>query len=293
MSRRRTTSRFATRRSRRFGSRSPRGKRAMRPRCGATCHRAQPRPQRSTFARARRPRRAHRRRTSSSRSHGTASSTSIAARCGILARLDRYPVFRFVNRLTGNAMPPRRSPFSSVAVDTCAPPAPLVPGDEIPFRSPSRLSRGRRLAEPADARHGHRSRAASNRVRAVMSAIDSYAKRLCAARIAHRHQHDPFRALAGHRRRPPADDGERLRRLVGKLHRRVRRDDPVRSRRDLGERRSAIRRTARGICRRSSGFCAATRCRPTCSSAPIPTRHRAQHRERLARYATRGPARVT
>ena len=36
----------------------------------------------------------------------------------ILACLDRYPVFRFVNRLTGNRLPPRRSPFSSVAIDT-------------------------------------------------------------------------------------------------------------------------------------------------------------------------------
>ena len=34
----------------------------------------------------------------------------------ILTSLDRYPVFRFVNRLTRNTLPPRRSPFSSVAI---------------------------------------------------------------------------------------------------------------------------------------------------------------------------------
>ena len=56
-------------------------------------------------------------------------------------------------------------------------PAPLAPGDEIPSNLRPGLSRGRRLAEPADARHGHRAGQA-NRVRAVMSAIDSYAKRL-------------------------------------------------------------------------------------------------------------------
>jgi hypothetical protein len=50
----------------------------------------------------------------------------------ILAGLDRYPIFRVVNRLTRNSLPPRRSPFSSVVIDACAAPAPLVPGDEIP-----------------------------------------------------------------------------------------------------------------------------------------------------------------
>jgi hypothetical protein len=95
----------------------------------------------------------------------------------ILAWLDRYPVFRLVNRLTRNRLPPRRSPFSSVAIDACAAPAPLVPGDEI----------------PSDLRPGFREDVISqnqltlvtviaagrvNRVRAVMSAIDSYARRL-------------------------------------------------------------------------------------------------------------------
>ena len=95
----------------------------------------------------------------------------------ILASLDRYPAFRLVNRLTRNRLPARRSPFSSVAIDACAAPAPLAPGDEI----------------PSDLRPGFREDVISqnqltlvtviaagrvNRVRAVMSAIDSYAKRL-------------------------------------------------------------------------------------------------------------------
>ena len=50
----------------------------------------------------------------------------------ILACLDRYPLFRLVNRLTGNAPPQRRSAFSSVGIDTTGAPAPLVPGDEVP-----------------------------------------------------------------------------------------------------------------------------------------------------------------
>jgi hypothetical protein len=95
----------------------------------------------------------------------------------ILASLDRYPFFRFVNRLTRNQLLPRRSPFSSVAVDSCESPAPLVPGDEIPsglnpgFRedvvSQNQLTLVTVIAEGR-----------ANRVRAVMSAIDSYAKRL-------------------------------------------------------------------------------------------------------------------
>jgi hypothetical protein len=95
----------------------------------------------------------------------------------ILASLDRYPFFRLVNSLTRNQLPPRRSPFSSVAVDGCEPPAPLVPGDEIPsglnpaFRedvvSQNQLTLVTVIADGQ-----------ANRVRAVMSAIDSYAKRL-------------------------------------------------------------------------------------------------------------------
>jgi hypothetical protein len=95
----------------------------------------------------------------------------------ILACLDRYPLYRFVNRLTHNSIPPRRSPFSSVVIDRCAAPAPLVPGDEIP----SDLQPGFRedvvsqnqLTLVTVIGKGH-----VNRVRAVMAAIDSFAKRL-------------------------------------------------------------------------------------------------------------------
>jgi hypothetical protein len=95
----------------------------------------------------------------------------------ILASLNRYPLFRLVNRLVRNALPPRRSAFSSVGIDAGASPAPLVAGDEIPsdwppgFRedvvSQNQLTL---VTVIADGR--------ANRVRAVMSAIDSYAKRL-------------------------------------------------------------------------------------------------------------------
>src|ERR1019366_3019016 len=53
----------------------------------------------------------------------------------ITASLDRYLVFRLFNRLTWNRIPPLKSPFSSVALDTCAPFVPLAPGDEIPAAS--------------------------------------------------------------------------------------------------------------------------------------------------------------
>src|SRR5712671_4352254 len=50
----------------------------------------------------------------------------------ITASLDRYPVFRWLNRLTGNRMPQQRSPYSSVWLDNCTVPVPFVPGDEMP-----------------------------------------------------------------------------------------------------------------------------------------------------------------
>jgi hypothetical protein len=95
----------------------------------------------------------------------------------ILASLDRYPFFRFVNRLTRNAIPPRRSAFSSVALDTCAAPAPIVAGDEIPsglhpgFREDVVTQNQLTLVTVIE---GGR----ANRVRAVMFAINSYARRL-------------------------------------------------------------------------------------------------------------------
>ena len=81
-----------------------------------------------------------------------------------------------------------------------------------------------------------------------MAAIDSYAKRLAPPGSLIGISTIHFVRWLVHRRRPAADDGERLRRIVGKLHRRVRRDDPLRAGRDLGNARTAIRRMARGIC---------------------------------------------
>ena len=100
----------------------------------------------------------------------------------ILASLDRYPLFRFVNRLTGN-----RAAAAAFAVQQradrylrCAGAA-RADGDEIPVDSlgaPRRLSRGCRLAEPVDAGDGHRPRGPTTACGAVMAAIDSFAKRL-------------------------------------------------------------------------------------------------------------------
>jgi hypothetical protein len=95
----------------------------------------------------------------------------------IIACFDRYWFLKLVNRLTFNRMPPRRSPFSNVVVDLCSPPRPLVPGDEIP----SNLHPGFRedvvsqnqLTLVTVIQDG-----GTNRVRAVMSAIDAFAKRL-------------------------------------------------------------------------------------------------------------------
>lgn len=95
----------------------------------------------------------------------------------ILACLDRYPLFRGINWLTRNRLPPRRSAFSSVGFETSAAPSPLAPGDEIPSDADPRfredvVSQNQLTVVTVIADGG------ANRVRAVMSAIDSYAKRL-------------------------------------------------------------------------------------------------------------------
>jgi hypothetical protein len=104
----------------------------------------------------------------------------LSATRGITASLDRYVVFRSLNWITRNRMPPRRSPFSSVALDNCMAPVPLAPADEIP----STLA-----AVPAAFREDVITQnqltlvtviedGGADRVRVVMSAIDSYARRL-------------------------------------------------------------------------------------------------------------------
>jgi hypothetical protein len=98
----------------------------------------------------------------------------------IVASLDRITVFRVFNRLTGNALPPRRSPHSSVALDNCAPLAPLVPGDELPFvpAAPPPALREDLVAQNELTLVTVVQPGGADSVRAVLAAIDSYAKRL-------------------------------------------------------------------------------------------------------------------
>jgi hypothetical protein len=98
----------------------------------------------------------------------------------ILASLDRYPLFRFFNWITRNRIPPLKSPFSSLVLDQRAPFAALGPGDEIPTRA---ATGSPALREDAVAQNQLTvvtaiDPARLDRVRAVMSAIDSYARRL-------------------------------------------------------------------------------------------------------------------
>ena len=111
--------------------------------------------------------------------YGFANAVSAARKT--TASLNRYPLVRWVNQLTSNRMPPRRSAYSSAPLDNCTAPAPLVPGDEVPTGPGSPLPSTFRedavtqnqltlvtVVTPGQA----------NRVRAVMAAIDALAKRL-------------------------------------------------------------------------------------------------------------------
>jgi hypothetical protein len=98
----------------------------------------------------------------------------------ILASLDRYPLFRLFNWITGNRVPPRKSPYTSLVLDQRTPFAPLVAGDEIPTRA---AAGSPALREDAVAQNQLTvvtviDPAHLDRVRAVMAAIDSYAQRL-------------------------------------------------------------------------------------------------------------------
>lgn len=98
----------------------------------------------------------------------------------IVATLGRDPLIGWFNRVTGNAMPPRQSLFSSVALDERAPLVPLAPGDEIPS---SAVALGPTFREDVVTQNQltlvtvvePRSRA---RAGAVLAGIDAYAKRL-------------------------------------------------------------------------------------------------------------------
>ena len=99
----------------------------------------------------------------------------------IIASLDRFPQLRLLNRLTGNRLPPRQSPYSSVSLDNCGAPAPLVAGDEVPadplhpippaFRED--VVAQNQLTLVTVVKPGQ-----ENLVRAVMAGIDAYARRL-------------------------------------------------------------------------------------------------------------------
>ena len=97
----------------------------------------------------------------------------------IVASLDRYPLFRLFNRITRNQVPPLKSRYSSLVLDQRARFEPLVPGDEIPAAAAGSPS----LREDAVAQNQLTvvtviDPADVGRVRAVMAAIDSYARRL-------------------------------------------------------------------------------------------------------------------
>ena len=98
----------------------------------------------------------------------------------IVASLDRYPLFRFFNWITRNRIPPLKSHFSSLVLDQRAPFVPIGPGDEIPTRA---AAGSPALREDAVAQNQLTvvtviDPTRLDRVRAVMSAIDSYARRL-------------------------------------------------------------------------------------------------------------------
>ena len=94
----------------------------------------------------------------------------------IIASLNRYAVFRFANWITNNRMPARKSPYSSVVLDNCAPWEPVGAGDELPagsgrgtpptFREDVVTQNQLTLVTMVDPQH-------VDRVKAVMAAIDS------------------------------------------------------------------------------------------------------------------------
>lgn len=107
--------------------------------------------------------------------------TVVSSARQIVASLNRYPLFRVLNRLTSNRMPARQSPYSSVSLDNCSPPGPLEPGDEVVSDSDQQppptfredVVTQNQLTLVTVVKPGQ-----VGRVRAVMAAIDSYAKRL-------------------------------------------------------------------------------------------------------------------
>ena len=106
-------------------------------------------------------------------------TTVFRATSRIIASLNRYPVFRIVNWITRNRLPPRRSIYSSVTLDTCAAWQPVVDGDESPaafatpptFREDVVTQNQLTLVTVVDPQH-------VQRLKAVLAGIGSYATRL-------------------------------------------------------------------------------------------------------------------
>jgi hypothetical protein len=106
-------------------------------------------------------------------------TTVLQATGRIIASLNRYPVFRIVNWITRNRLPPRRSLYSSVTLDTCATWQPAVDGDESPaafatppaFREDVITQNQLTLVTVVDPQH-------VRRVKSVLAGINSYATRL-------------------------------------------------------------------------------------------------------------------
>lgn len=88
----------------------------------------------------------------------------------IIASLDRYAVFRWSNWITHNHLAPMVSAYSSASLDNCARPS-AAGGVPPTFRED--VVTQNQLTVITVVRQGH-----VDRVRAVLSAIDSYAKRL-------------------------------------------------------------------------------------------------------------------
>jgi hypothetical protein len=88
----------------------------------------------------------------------------------IIASLDRYAVFRWSNWITHNHLAPMKSAYSSVDLDNCAT---RSAADGVPPAFREDVVTQNQLTVITVVRDGH-----VDRVRAVLSAIDSYAKRL-------------------------------------------------------------------------------------------------------------------
>ena len=98
----------------------------------------------------------------------------------MVAGLNRYTAVRYFNSITHNTMPPLQSRYSSATPDNCGPPLALAAGDEIPiisgagpptFREDVVAQNQLTLVTVVDPEH-------VEHVRAVLAAIDSYARRL-------------------------------------------------------------------------------------------------------------------